>query len=302
MKSLMKWSTRHPWIIVLFMVAVTALLGSGIMKVRVDASASGMMIKGDPSIKFYEETLQKFGSDNVSVIYIQDDNLFTPEKIALIDELHFQFEELEAVERVESIFSVTNFKGEDGMLSTNPLVDYIPETVEEAEQIRTDALRNPMLVRNIISEDGKATALNLYVVADLTDPEFDIKFTNQVEEIISKMGPEFEMIFQLGNTYTKKSIVSSILRDQVTMVPLSVLVLMILLVVSMRSASGAILPMLTAGSSVIWSAGFMGYMGIPLNILTVIVPSLIVVIGSTEDMHLLSEYVEGLEENDGKKT
>ena len=301
MKSLMKWSIRHPLIVIVIMVALTALFGSGIVKVRVDASASGMMIKGDPSIKFYEETLEKFGSDNVSVIFIQDDNLFTPEKIALIDELHFQFEELEAVERVESLFSVTNFKGEDGMLSTNPLVDYIPETVEEAEQIRADALRNPMLVRNIISEDGKAVALNLYVVTDPEDPEFDIKFTKLVEDIISKMESEFDEIFQLGNTYTKKSITSSILKDQVTMVPFSVLVLMILLVVSMRSSSGAILPMLTAGASVVWSAGFMGHMGIPLNILTVIVPSLIVVIGSTEDMHLLSEYIEGLEENEGKK-
>ncbi|MCG8618693.1 MAG: MMPL family transporter [Desulfobacterales bacterium] len=301
MNSLMKWSLRHPWIVVCIMVVATALLGSGILKIRVDASASGMMIKGDPAIEFYEETLAKFGSDNVSVIYVQDDELFTPEKIALIDELHFQFEELEAVERVESLYSVTNFKGEDGMLSTNPLVDYPPETVDEAEQIRTDALRNPMLVKNIISEDGKATALNLYVVPDLNDPEFDIKFTTQVEEILQKVAPEFDSIFQLGNTYTKKSITSSILRDQVTLVPLSVLVLLTLLVVSMRSSSGAILPMLTAGSSVIWSAGFMGHMGIPLNILTVIVPSLIVVIGSTEDMHLLSEYVEGLEEEDGDK-
>ncbi len=301
MNSLMMWSNRHPWIVVCTMLLATVLLGSGITKIHVDASASGMMIKGDPSIKFYEQTLQKFGSDNVSVIFIQDEKLFTPKKIALIDELHYQFEEVAAVEKVESLFSVTNFKGDDGMLSTNPLVDYIPETIEEAEQIRKDALDNPMLIKSIISEDGMATALNLYVIPDPNDPEFDIKFTKQIEDIISSFGSEFDQIFQLGNTYTKKSITTSILKDQVTMVPFSVLVLLILLVVSMRSASGAILPMLTAGSCVVWSAGFMGYMGIPLNILTVIVPSLIIVIGSTEDMHLLAEYVEGLEESEGNK-
>ncbi len=301
MNKLMMWSNRHPWFVLFTMLLTTILLGIGITKIRVDASASGMMIKGDPSIQFYEQTLEKFGSDNVSVIFIQDEKLFTPEKIALMDELHFQFEEMDAVQKVESLFSVTNFKGDDEMLSTNPLVDYIPETREEAEQIRKDALRNPILIKNIISEDGRATALNLYIIPDPDDPEFDIKFTKQIEAVVSKFDSRFDQIFQLGNTYTKKSITTSILNDQVTMVPFSVLVLLILLVVSMRSASGAILPMLTAGSCVVWSAGFMGYLNIPLNILTVIVPSLIIVIGSTEDMHLLAEYMEGLEENDGNK-
>ncbi|MCF8091603.1 MAG: MMPL family transporter [Desulfotignum sp.] len=301
MKTLMLWSHRHPWLVVCLLLAITAFFAIGIPRVRVDASASGMMIQGDPSIDFYNETLERFGSDNVTVIFIKDVNLFTPEKLALLDELHFQCEELAGVDRVESLFSVTNFKGEAGMISTNPLMDYVPETLEETRQVKQDALRNPLLVNNIISENGEATALNLYVIPDTNDPDFVINFTARVEALISQVSSEFELIFQLGNSYTKKSITSSILKDQSTMVPLSVLVLLVLLMVSMRSKTGAILPMITAGSSVVWTAGFMGYAGIPLNILTVIVPSLIVVIGSTEDMHLLSEYVEGLEENKGVK-
>jgi uncharacterized protein len=297
----MLWSHRHPWLVVGMMLALTALFATGISRVRVDASASGMMIQGDPAIDFYHDSLERFGSDNVTVIFIKDSNLFTPEKMALLDELHFQCEELAGVERVESLFSVTNFKGEEGMISTNPLMDYVPETLEETRQVKQDALRNPLLVNNIISENGDATSLNLYVVPDPDNPDFVIDFTARVEALISKVSSEFDMIFQLGNSYTKKSITSSILRDQSTMVPLSVVVLLVLLMVSMRSKTGAILPILTAGSSVVWTAGFMGFVGIPLNILTVIVPSLLVVIGSTEDMHLLAEYVEGLEENNGHK-
>ena len=45
------------------------------------------------------------------------------------------------------------------------------------------------------------------------------------------------------------------------MLSLSVLVLMSILVLTMRSMAGAVLPMLTAGVSVLWSAGFMGFMG-----------------------------------------
>jgi len=297
----MLWSRRHPWIVITLAVLITSFFVYGALKVRVDASTSGMMIKGGDSEAFYEETLEKFGSDNVTVIFVKDKDLFTPEKLTLLEEVHYQLEETNFVDKVESLFSVTNFKSEDGMLSTNPLIDYLPEIQEEADQIKKDALRSPVLTNYIVSPDGTATALNIYVTLDGDDQDAITRFTGEINEIVAGIESEFEQVYQLGNSYTKTSIVASILNDQTTMVPLSVIVLLSLLVISMRSAAGAILPMLTAGSSVIWTTGFMGYVGIPLNILTVIVPSLIIVIGSTEDIHLLSEYIEGLEENKGLK-
>ena len=55
-----------------------------------------------------------------------------------------------------------------------------------------------------------------------------------------------------------------------------------------------LLPFCTAGLSLIWTLGFLGVMGIPINIMTSIVPALVVVIGSTEDIHLLAEYAAGI--------
>jgi len=301
MHLLMLWSHRHPKIIIAIILLCTIFFGFGLPKVRIDSSLSGMMIQGGPDQKYYNETIEKFGSDNITVIFVKDKNLFTPEKLALLDEIHFQMEELPAVEKVESLFSVTNFKSIDGALDVSPLMDYVPETLKEARQIKTDALKNNVLINNIISHDGNSVAINLYVKHDYDDPDFVINFTDSVEKVISEMKPEFEQIFQLGNSYTRKSINNSILKDQTTMVPLSVIILLLTLLISMRSSAGAILPILTAGGSVLWSVGFMGYLGIPVNILTAIVPSLIIVIGSTEDIHLLSEYTEGLNENKGIK-
>jgi uncharacterized protein len=301
MQALMLWSHRHPKTIITIILLCTLFFSFGLPRIRVDSSMSGMMVQGGPDEKFYNETIEKFGSDNITVIFIKDKDLFTPQKLTLIDEIHFQMEELPAVEKVESLFSVTNFKNVDGMLDVSPLMDYVPETDTEAKQIKTDALKNNVLLNNIISPDGNSVALNLYVKHDYSDPDFVRNFTNDVKKVISEMEPEFEQIFQLGNSYTRDSINSSILSDQITLVPLSILVLLLVLLIAIRSSAAAILPMLTAGSSVLWSAGFMGYFNIPLNILTAIVPTLIIVIGSTEDIHLLSEYTEGLEKNKGIK-
>ncbi|MEA3429303.1 MAG: MMPL family transporter, partial [Thermodesulfobacteriota bacterium] len=302
MRKFMLWSQAHPWIAIVVVAILTIFALYSARNLRISASTEGMMIQGDPAQDYYQETLKKFGTDNITVIFINDKNLFTPEKLKLLDDLVFKFEELHGVSKVESLYSVTNFKGVDGTLETNPLIDWPPETQEEAEQVKTDALRNPILLNNLISKDGTATAINLFVEVNPDDPEFNVKFSRQVDEIIKPFQNRFDSIFQIGLSYTRRLISENIVNDTLTLAPLSALVLLLTLIIFMRSASGAILPILTAGTSIVWTAAFMALADIPLNVLTVTVPSLIIVIGSTEDIHILSEYLEGVQETGGSRT
>ena len=301
MRKFMLWSQAHPWIVIVGVAIVTIFALYSARNIRIGASTEGMMIQGDPAQNYYKETLKKFGTDNITVIFIQDKNLFTPEKLKLLDDLVFKFEELHGVSKVESLYSVTNFKGVDGSFETNPLMDWPPETREEAKQVEADALRNPVFLDSLISKDGTVTAINLFVEGDPDDPDFNIKFSRGVDEIIKPFQNRFDTIFQIGLSYTRRLISENIISDTVTLTPLAAFVILLTLIIFMRSASGAILPILTAGTSIIWTAGFMAQVDIPLNVLTVIVPSLIVVIGSTEDIHILSEYMEGVEETSGNR-
>ncbi|MBN2516550.1 MAG: MMPL family transporter [Deltaproteobacteria bacterium] len=301
MRKVFLWSQTNPWIVIIGVTIISLLALFSARNIRIDASTEGMMIEEDPAQDYYRNTLKKFGTDNITVIFIQDKNLFTPEKLKLLDNLVFKFEEVPGVSKVESLYSVTNFKGVDGALETNPLMDWPPETQEEAEQIKKDALRSPILLNSLISKDGYATAINLFVNVDSNDPEFNVKFSRQVDEIIRPFEHQYDTIFQIGLSYTRRLITENILGDTIKLVPLAAFVLLLTLVLSMRSASGALLPMLTAGVSIIWTAGFMALVSIPLNVLTVIVPALIIVIGSTEDIHILSEYLEGIEETRGDR-
>ena len=81
MQKLMLWSEKHPIAVIIIIVLVNLLSAFKIKDIQIDASAEGMMIKGDPAENYYHETLEKFGTDNLAVIYVQDKNLFTPEKL-----------------------------------------------------------------------------------------------------------------------------------------------------------------------------------------------------------------------------
>jgi len=302
MHKLMLWALKRPFIVIVLAVVITAFMGYNALSVHVDSSTEGMMIEGDPAKAYYNETLKKFGTDNITVVFVQDKNLFTPEKLATLEKIVFALQDIPGVSKVESLFSITNFKGVGpGEIETNLLMDQPPRTPEEAKRIQADALRNSNLSNNLISKDGNATAINLFVDVDRSDPDFHLKFSKRVDAIIAKYTTQMGKIFQFGNSYARSSIAENILGDQARLAPLATLILLITIIVGLRSITSGFMPLVTAGMSTVWTFGFMTLAGIPLNVLTVIVPSLLIVIGSTEDIHMVSEYLEGIEETKGDR-
>lgn len=294
MRKILQFGYDHPWIVV-FILSVACLFAAfQIPKLKQDPSMEGLMVENDPARLVYQDTRETFGSDQISIVFVRDRDLFTPEKLEKLETLVFALEELPGVTTIESLFSVTNFKNDEGMLSSNPLIDSIPESVDEARRILEDALRNPLIADNLVSRNGQATSINLFIEPEENNHGFYRNLAESVARLLEPLKSDFSIIDQIGNPYLRTQISDMMDRDQKSLIPLSVLVLFVALMLTTRSISGAALPMLTAGISILLTAGFMSIAQIPINILTIIVPSLIIVIGSTEDVHLLSEYFEGV--------
>jgi predicted RND superfamily exporter protein len=68
------------------------------------------------------------------------------------------------------------------------------------------------------------------------------------------------------------------------------------LLLAFRTPQGAVIPIFTALLSIVWALGLMAMVRLPLNLLTSIVPSLLLAIGFTEDVHMISGYHERLEQ------
>jgi len=294
MRKILQFGYDHPWLVILLLSAACLFAAFQLPNLKQDPSMEGLMVENDPARLVYQNTRETFGSDQISIVFVRDRDLFTPEKLEKLETLVLALEELPGVTTVESLFSVTNFKNENGMLSSSPLIDSIPESVDEARRILEDALRNPLIADNLVSRDGQATSINLFIEPEENNPGFYRDLAESVARLIEPMKGDFSIIYQIGNPYLRTQISDMMNLDMKRLIPLSVLVLFLALMLTTRSMSGAVLPMLTAGISVLLTAGFMSIVQIPVNILTIIVPSLIIVIGSTEDIHLLSEYFEGV--------
>lgn len=292
---------EHPVVAVVLVAALTVLLAVPLPTLRVDESGEGLMVENDPARAFYEDAKHRFGSDNLTVVLVQADDVFTPRVLAAVARLSQALARVDGVTRVESLATVKNLRGDGDVLDTEPLLGAVVPTDPVAlAHLRRDALGNRVFAGNLVAADARATAIALYTEARPADPEFNHRFADAVDALIARERAPGLTIFQTGAPLTRSTYTRSLRADLRTLIPLSVAGLLATLFIAFRMLQGVVIPALTAAVSVVWTLGLMALADIPINILTSILPSLLLAIGFTEDVHMLAAYHERLARGDEK--
>ena len=291
----MLWIVDHPALSSGLALLLTVAFGLQLPKLGIDTSAEGLMLEKDPTKVYYEKIKTKFGSDALTIVLVKADDVFTPPVLQSVKRISDAIERMEGVSRVESLTTVNNIKGVQDSLNTEPLVGSKVSTDPGAiERIRADALANQIFVGNIVSTDAKAAAINAYTDPKPGDKGFNKRFSGAVEELIRKESAAGLQIYQIGGPITKVTYGEYIQQDQLNLVPFSIGVLLLVLLLAFRMLQGIAIPIVTGLVSIIWGLGWMAIFGIPVNVITAIIPSLLIAIGFTEDVHMISEYHQGL--------
>ena len=291
---------KHRALVTMFVFFVTLVTGVGLMRLQVDTSVDSLIPAGDPSRLVYQKVMGEFGTDNKTIIYIRDQDLWAPDKLAKIEELHFEIEKIDGVSRVDSLFTLHTVQGENNKIVSRPLLLAAPKTKQEALQAKRDALENPLYQGNYFSDDGNVTAIIVSAVDAEDSNNFNRKIHLALEEQIRIHRGNFERIVQVGPPRINAELKNSLYEDFVLLGPLSVVILVVSILIFMRNWLSAFIPLVTSLLTIIWTFGMMGWLGVPLNILSAMIPSLIIVIGSTEDTHMMASFLRGLEEKPGE--
>lgn len=288
------FGARRRLVTLFLLLGLAALAASQMPKIVIDTSYDSLMRAKDPGRVAYDGVVERFGSDNTTIVYLKADDVFTPARLRAVERLTFALQDVEGVTRVDSLFTVRNIKAVGGDLASGPLFDSVPEDARAASAARADALANPLYVGNLVSKDARVTAINVTVRSDIADPTYNRRFRDKVETLLEPLRREFTDATQIGPPRLNHDLERSMFSDLSLLTPLSTLILVASLFVLLRSGLGAVIPLASAGVSILWTFGFMGAVGLPLTILTAIVPSLVIVIGATEDTHMVSEYLHGI--------
>lgn len=281
-----------PKTVLLALLLLTGFLGSHALHIRIDSSAEHLLATDDPNKKYYDEIRAIFGSDDIGVIGLVAENVYTSatlEKIRRITAL------VEKVDGVQSVRSLTNLSDPIADLSyPPPLIAKIPTDPEALAALRRKIEEDYPIYLNLVSKDAKGAAIIVYFKS-LTDDEFIEKGVDErLQEIITQeQGPE--QLYLTGMQHIKVSSLKLMQQDLRTFTPLSLVVIMVVLSVCFRNVRGVLLPLLSVLCGVVWTVGLMSLTGSSITIGTLVLPSLLIVIGSTYSIYVIAQYEEEAE-------
>ena len=292
--AIFSFTLKHRLLTLSVILAITIISILGLPKLRMDTGFQSLIPEFDESKLLYKRVSAEFGSDNKSLVYVSDDNLWTQDHLLAFEKLHHDLEKLPFVEKVESIINLRSIRGNGTSIHSIELMPEVPTTPEDIESVRQQALYNPLIKGQFLSSDSRSMTLLVTVTEPTDGGDYDLEFSQQLDQVLLPYESIFDRLFQIGPSRINSELKSSLFQDLVSLGPISILVLVLSLLIFMRSFSAAMIPLVTSSLSLLWALGIMGWFNIPINILTAMLPSLIIVIGSTEDTHLLTAYYHGL--------
>jgi len=205
------------------------------------------------------------------------------------------------VEKVSSILDSKTLENGEAGLATYPLIKSKKLTSAEISEIKHRVLSSKAFMQDFVSSDYKqATVVVQYKSVNLKS---DVSMSDQVDEVLSKYKNNFSSIIHLSQAKINSSTLKSMAKEGPMLVGLALTIMLIFFAIMTKKAKVVVICFLVMVLNMVLSFGVMGYCGLAINIVSSCVPIVIVVIGSTESVHIVCSYIKGMihYDNDSEK-
>ena len=289
---------NHPKITLLLLFVITLFFGSYLPKVKMDFSIEQLFSQNDPVINRFMSFQDEFdGVDNRIFLLYESEDPFSYNNLVNNQKMIFAFQNIQGVSKVTSLTNIELFT-DGGEYLLSPVFDYIPKSSDSLKLAKNRILSSELLKNYLISEDGEVAAILLEVSEDYNE--------HQSRELIVQQIDKLQLMtdwtwHQTGLPIIRTRYVQYMIEDNITFLVPVVLMLVLLLTLLFRSLVGLILPLLVVLLTIIWTLGIMSALGITINIISYIIPTLLMVVGISDSVHFLIKYYSTLKEVGDKK-
>ena len=297
MKKFAEGIIRLRWLIIAVVIALTAFLGYQLKDIEIDSDIINSLPDDDTTAVLYTDIGNKYGGNTMGMVIIQADNIFDTKVLEDIKQVTDTVKYIDGISTVTSLTDVIDIKGSDWGIEIGKLIDEydLPSTKAQLDSLKHRVMSKEMYKGNIVSEDGTST-LVMFTLLDDADKQAVAK---EIKEKITGLNLPEKISFG-GIPMMMDDVTDLMLVDLRNLIPVTFIVIMIVLLISFRSARGVILPLLTASISIVWVLGLMQLLGYKLNLVSINMPVILLAVGSAYTIHVINRINE-CTEKDRKK-
>lgn len=266
----------RPRRILSFIALISAFFSFHIKDIRFQTSIYELAIEDLPATRQYQSFKRDFGTEEIILVVLKSgEDAFSPDVFNEIADLSTRLASLQGVRKVISLSEIKKAMDVTGSWG---LSDF-KALLEPVELLR----------KNIISEDGRTSAITLVLDEDKKRPEL----VSDVEAIIrNKRG----LAYQIGMPVVSKALADYTLRDFKVLPPLAILAISLVLFLILREMRSVFITLSCVVLTLLWTFGMISLTGTPLSMVTMIVPVFLIAVGTAYCLYAITEFKETFRE------
>lgn len=290
---------RYRPAVLLVLLVATVFWAFQARKVEMYSQFADLLPQGHDYIKAYNYHRETFGGANIVtlVLQVKDGDIFNTETLKKVRYLTDQVDSINGVDHNQvaslSHVKIRNIKTlPGGMVRSYPVLPVdIPTDPKELEALKFEMFNNDIVFNKYVSADGKAAL----VFAGFNEERLDYR---EVQREISRIKTEVEdantSLYVAGEPMLK-GWVWYFTNELFLIFTFTGLFVVAALIVYFRRVHGVVVPLIGATVQGIWGMGWVGFWGLNLDPLILVIPLLITARSVSHGVQMIERYFEELE-------
>jgi len=287
--------------IILLCLILVALAASGGKSLNFTTNYRVFFSADNPQLLAFD-ALEKTYSKNDNVMLVlapKSGNVFTPQVLALVEELTEKAWQTPFSTRVDSLSNFQHTEAEEDELIVGNLVENaLSLSYEELEAIKTIALSEPLLEKRLVSPQAHVTAVNITIrLPGLNETEETpqvVNFVRALADEIRVKQPDMDVylsgVIMMNNAFSEAT-----KTDLKTLVPVSFALMLLILALMVGGISGTLATLLVIAFSIAAAMGLGARLGYPLSPPSASAPTIILTIAIANCVHILASFLQNMQ-------
>ena len=298
---------RLPVLITFGFFALAAAWGCYNLKFSFDFSQ--FFPRGDDDLAFFLEFVEEFeGDDNFLLVALEnEEGVFQEEFLNDAHEFALESRELPHIVGVQSLTTFSYPLKTPFGLTAIPAINRAEPSRYPADSARI--MQDERFVGSLINKDATALVVLLKTesLIDITGGEQAVSGLDKSRIIIEGLNElvasyDFDDYHVLGAAYFQKEMVDMQIREVVVSALVSGLLVTLIMFLLFRRPLGILVSLVSIGLGLLLFLGTLGLLGRELNAIAALYPVLMIIVGTSDVIHIMSKYIDELRAGKDKET
>jgi hydrophobe/amphiphile efflux-3 (HAE3) family protein len=294
-KVLRKLLKHRVWVLIISL-GFTVFFGWYAVHVEIRADADSLLPNRDEDMQRFAES--GIPQNDYLVIGVERENLFELEFLSLLKDTIDKIMDEDDIISIATPFNQTAFEKRGAFFTLVNSTDSgnAPSNQEELALFKKRIIESPLSKGIILSHDETM----FLILVEYSEVDDFSRFMTDIDAMVKPLR-EVSTVYLSGNPPFEVSAKKYLLRDISIFLSLGIILILGVYYFGFNSKRSMFLPVLVIIMGTIWTIGFMSIMGFAISIVSIVVPPLVLTLGSSYSIHILNSYFRFTQEGSRDK-